>query len=581
MTRGAKGCLLAAGAMVVVLVVVVAAVMMAGGVQKGSVVQLTISGDVVEDAEDSLQARIFGGNPTLLRDITGAIGRARKDDRVAGIMAIIRPYSMGLAKVQEIRDAIQQFRASGKWAHVYLDTAGEFSSGNSPYYLATAFDEIWLSPGGDVNLYGLHGATTFLRGTLDKLGIYPDFDSIGKYKNAKDIYTEKEMTAAHREATMMYLKDWYDQIVAGIAEGRKIEPARADALINEGPFTGSEALDKGLVDHLAYFDEYEDALKKLSGGDLPVLKFKEYLERRGGRSGRSRIAVVTGMGLIVTGKSSMDPFAGAVMGSETITGALRQAREDRSIKAIVLRVDSPGGSAVASDLIWREVQLARKEKPIIISMSDVAASGGYYISAGANRIVTQPGTITGSIGVVAGKMVTTGFYEWIGLHREPLQLGNHAAYYYEGKRFSEEEKAIYWKFMHKIYDKFTGLVAEGRGMTREAVDNVGQGHVWSGTRAKGLGLIDELGGMAKAIEIAKKEAGISEDEEVRLVYMPEKRSFLQNFLFPEDTSAASATRVRLPRDLTASVQAFSRLQLLSQEKAFVLADPLALEGLQP
>jgi len=341
--------------------------------------------------------------------------------------------------------------------------------------------------------------------------------------------------------------------------------------VNQGPFTGPEALDKKLVDHLAYYDEFEDAVKKRSGGDFRVIKYKDYLDKRGGAAGHSRLAVITGSGLIITGRSSMDPVAGYIMGSETMTEAFRKAREDRGIKAIIFRVDSPGGSAVASNLIWRETQLAVKsKKPVIISMSDVAASGGYYVSAGATKIVSQPGTITGSIGVVAGKMVTTGFYDWIGLNRETLQLGNHAAYYYTGKRYSEEEKAIYWRFMHKIYDDFTGLVAEGRGMTKEAVDKIGQGHVWSGTRAKDLGLVDELGGMDTAIELAKKEAGIPADEEVRLVYLPEKRSLLQSLLFPEDTAES---RVSLPQELLAPVRELARMQLLSRERAFVLADP--------
>jgi protease-4 len=552
--------------------VIAGAVLMSGGVQKGTVLEIRIAGDIVEDSEDTLQARLFTGTPTHLRDITRAIDRARNDKRVNGIMAVIRPYSMGLGKVQEIRDSILAFRAAGKWACVYTDTIGEFGSGNSPYYLATAFDEIWLSPPGDVNLYGLLGVTTFLRGTLDKLGVYPDFDSIGKFKNAKDIYTEKQMTAAHREATMMYLQDWYDQIVAGVAQGRKMDAAKVDELVNEGPFVGSEALAKGLVDHLGYYDEFEDALKQRNGGELPRVKFGDYLEKRGGPSGRSRIAVITGQGLILTGKSATNPMVGYLMGSETVTAAFRKAREDRGIKAIVFRVDSPGGSAVASDLIWRETQLARKDKPVVISMSDVAASGGYYVAAGATRIVSQPGTITGSIGVVAGKMVTTGFYDWIGLSRDTIQLGNHAAYYYEGKKYSDEEKALYWKFMHKIYDQFTGLVAQGRGMTKEAVDKIGQGHVWSGTRAKELGLVDELGGMNKAIELAKKEAGIPEDEEVRLIYLPEKRSFLQNLLFPSEDAEA---RLSLPRELTAPMQDLSRLGLMSRERVFLLADPPA------
>jgi protease-4 len=559
--------------MLFVIGVVALAVMLAGGVRKGTVLQVTIAGDVVEDKDDSLEARLFQGDVTLLRDITHAVDRARKDDRITGIMAVIKPYSMGLAKVQEIRDSIQAFRASGKWAVVYMDTAGEFGGGNSPYYLATAFDEIWLSPPGDLNLYGLFGAVTFIRGTLDKLGIYPDFDSIGKYKNAKDIYTEKKMTEAHREATMMYLQDWYDQIVAGVAEGRKLDAARVSALINEGPFISKEALDKGLVDHLGYFDEFEDAVKEKAGGDLNTMKFRDYLDSRGGSVGHRKIAVITGMGIIVTGKSQNNPLAGAIMGSDTITEAFRRARRDKSVKAIVFRVDSPGGSAVASDLIWRETQLARKEKPVVISMSDVAASGGYYVSAGATKVVTQPGTITGSIGVVAGKMVTTGLYDWIGLTRETLGIGDHAGFYYTGQKFSAEEKVIYWKFMNKIYDNFTGMVATGRGMTREAVDKIGQGHVWSGTRAKGLGLVDELGGMSKAIELAKKEAGIPDDEEVRLVYLPEKKTLLQNLLWPEEDARARTVLAGLPREVRAGMRDLYGLSLLGNERVLLLSEP--------
>jgi protease IV len=569
MTRGAKGCLLAAGAMFVVLVVVAAAMMMAGGVQRGTVIEMTIGGDIVEDKDDTLISMVLQPNVTLLRDITGAIERAAEDDRVNGLMVVLKPFSMGMGKVQEIRDAVLDLRSRGKWAVVYADSMGEFSGGNTMYYLATAFDEIYLAPPGDVNLYGLLSVTPFLRGTLDKLGIYPDFDSIGKYKNAKDIYTEKTMTEAHREATMSYLKDWYGQIVSGIAEARKLDPSAVESVINEGPFTGAEAQQRHLVDVLGYHDEFEEAVKKRNGGDLRTLKFQDYMAKRGGRGSGRRIAVITGRGLIVTGHSSSDPSGNAMMGSDTVTRAFRQAREDGGIKAIVFRVDSPGGSAVASDVIWRETQLARHEKPVIISMSDVAASGGYYVAAGATKIVSQPGTITGSIGVVAGKMVTTGFYDWIGLNREALGIGDHSTYYYDGTRYTPEQKEIYWKFMHKVYDQFTGLVAQGRGMEREAVDKIGQGHVWTGQRAKELGLVDELGGMKTAVALAKKEAGIPEDENVRLVYLPEKRSLLQSLLWPEEEASSSAG---IPRELTTVAQGLARAAILSREPVWLLSD---------
>ncbi len=567
MTRGAKGCLLVTGFMLGLLALVAVALLFTRAVPSDTILEVTVAGEIVEDAEDTIFTRLMGPQPVLLRDITTAIHRAKTDDQINGLMAIIKPFSMGLGKVQEIRDAVLDFRSSGKWAHVYLESAGEFSAGNAVYYLASAFDEITLAPQGDINLNGILGVAMLMRGSLDKLGIYPDLDSIGKYKSAKDVYTEKEMTEAHREATMMFLRDWYDQIVQGIAEGRGMETSRIEELIDQGPFTGDEAFGHGLVDRLAYYDEFEKAIADLNDGDLSVLEHDEYVKKRGGPSGRNRIAVITGMGLILRGRSSIDPWGGAIMGSDTIMEAFQTARRDRRVKAIVFRVDSPGGSPLASDLIWRETQLAREEKPVIVSMSDTAASGGYYVAAGATKIVSQPATLTGSIGVVAGKMVTSGLYEWLGLTREALQIGQNATYYYTGQRYSKAEKEIYWKFLNRVYDQFTGRVAEGRGMTREEVDRIGQGHVWSGARGKQLGLVDELGGLITAISIAKKEAGIPEEEDVRLVYLPKKRTLLQELLWDE----GAGSRARLPGPVGVALKEFSRMALLEREAVWLLA----------
>lgn len=571
MTRGAKGCLFAAMGIFLVLLVLVVAATMTGGIRQGSVLTLTVSGEIVEDRDDSLLARLLGDQPTMLRDLTFPIDRARSDSKVDGLIVVIKPFQMGMGKIQELRDTVKEFRAAGKWACAYLDTAGEFGGGNAVYYLATAFDEIWLSPAGDVNLIALFGSTTFLRGTFDKLGIYPEFDSIGKYKNAKNLYTEKKYTDAHREATTAFLSDWQAQIRQGIVEGRSLPADEVQKAIDEGPFTGDEALARRLVDHLGYRDEFDAAMEERNGGDLNLLKGSDYLNRKGSGSGRRRIAVLTGQGLVVVGKSSMDPMTGYMMGSDSLREAFEEAAGDDRIDAIVFRVDSPGGSAIASDIIWRSTQLARKRKPVVISMSDLAASGGYYVSAGATRIVTQPGTLTGSIGVVAGKMVTTGLYDWIGLSRDEIELGPHAGYYYDGRRYSPEEKEIYWKFMNKVYSQFTARVAEGRGMTREAVDAIGQGRVWTGARAKELGLVDELGGLRTAIGLARKEAGIPEDESVRLVYLPEKKTFLQNLLFSEEEAASA--RAVLPPEAKAVIRQLSRIAILQREGVWLLAEP--------
>jgi len=572
MTKSARGCLLAAMAMVFVLVLISAVILLAGGVQRGSVLQVTLSGEIVEDADDSFMTRLLVGRPTLLREILFAIDTARTDKNVTGLMVTLRSNTMGLAKIQDVRDAVLAFRDSGKWTHLYMDGAGEFSGGNSMYYLATAFDDITLSPAGDLNLYGLFGSTTFMRGLFDKIGVYPDMDSIGKYKNAKDIYTEKKMTAAHREATTAYLQDWLDQITAGIAQSRRITPEQARAHIDAGPFTAEQALERGLVDHLAYEDEYEEAARQRNGGNLSQVKYREYLSR-GQSHGRQRIAVITGMGVIINGRSVNDPWAGTIMGSRTVVEAFREAREDHGIKAIVFRVDSPGGSALASDLVWRETQLARRSKPVIISMSDVAASGGYYVAAGATKIVAQPGTVTGSIGVVSGKLVTEGLYDLLGLTRDTIQLGNHASFYYTGRRYSAEEKEIYWRIMNKIYGQFTTRVAEGRGMSAEDVDKIGQGRVWTGARAKDLGLVDELGGFIRAVEVAKKEAGIPETQRVRLVFLPEKPSMWDQFFGGGEEEETSA-RLELPADMVRALRQAGRMVALSRERAMLLEPDL-------
>ncbi len=566
MTRGAKGCLIAAAAMLFILVVVAAGIMLAGGVRRDTVLDLTIAGEIVEDYEDTFQTRLFRGKVTMLSDITVALDRASRDDHVKGLVARVKPFEMGLGKIQEVRDAVIAFRAAGKPAHVYIDSAGEFSSANGFYYLVTAFDEIWMSPAGDLNLHGLLSVTPFFRGLLDKLGVYPDLDSIGEYKNAKDIYTNKDMTAAHREATLSYMNDWHGQIAGGISDERGIPREEVEAILDGGPYLASEALDRKLVDHIAYHDEFAEAMEDVFEEDSRM-DAGDYLAKAGRGSG-PRIAVITGMGIIVTGRSMVDPWGGAVMGSETIGEAFRSAREDSGIEAVIFRVDSPGGSPLASDLIWREVALTAEEKPVIVSHSDYAASGGYYVSLAGTRVVSQPGTLTGSIGVVAGKMVTEGFYDWIGLHREAIKMGDNATYYYAGSRYTDAEREVYWKFMRRTYEMFSTRVAEARGMSVEEVDAIGRGHVWTGERALELGLVDEMGGLTRAIAIAREEAGIPEDTEVRLVTLPEKPTFWESLLWPDESTGLLAA---LPPEMTGVARELSRLMMLSREGVWMLA----------
>lgn len=573
MSKHAKGFLLAVAGLLAVVLIIAVAVVLSRGVEKGTIVEITIEGPIVEERDESIHGRLFQGDVTLVSELRTVFDKAARDEHVNGVMVVVKPSSMGYAKAQEIRAAAAALREAGKWAVAYLDTAGEFAPGNGMYFLASAFDEITVNPAGDVMLAGVYTASPFLRGLLDNIKIYPDFDHIGKYKNAKELYTEKGFTPAHREATEAWVGDLFLGLVEGIAESRKKSVDEVRSIIDRGPFTAQEALEAGLVDRVGYYDEFRDAVKERNGGKLRTLKWREYLKRRRSLGvGSHKIAVVHGTGIVLMGKSGYEPSAGFVMGSDSVAGALRKAREDSSVKAIILRVDSPGGSAVASDIIWRETQLARKVKPVIASMSDVAASGGYYVSCGADRIVAEPSTLTGSIGVVYGKFVLKGLYDWLGLTFGEVQRGEHAAFWNELRPWNSDEKSgIYWKFMNKVYSQFVSHVAEGRKMTPEDVDKIGQGRVWTGRRAKDLGLVDELGGFETAIRLAKEMAKIPQDEDVRFVDLPEKPTLWQS-LWGGEGDEVTTELPRSARLIAGALQPLGRAALLDGQIALLMTD---------
>ena len=579
MTSRGKGCLLAVAGFGAIIGIVIVASVLSKGVERGTVIEMSISGSIEEERDESLQGKLMQGDVTLVSEIQTLFEKAAIDEDIAGVMVTVKSFGMGRAKLQEVRGSIKAFRESGKWAVAYMDSSGELGPGNGPYYLASAFDEVTVAPSGDIMLVGIAANVPFLRGTLDRIGIYPDYDHIGRYKSAKDTFTEREFTEAHRESMEALVGDLYRGMVEDIAESRKVTPAEVEALVDRGPFTAKEALDAGLVDKLAYFDEFRDAVKERNGGRLRTLKWGEYLKRRGNLGeGRHKIAVIHGTGVILQGRSGYDPSVGWLMGSDTITAAFRQAREDKSVKAIILRVDSPGGSAIASDIIWRETQVARKAgKPFVASMSDVAASGGYYVSCGADRIIAEPTTITASIGVVYGKLVMKGLYDWAGLSFGTVQRGRNAGFFNELTPWTPEEKEqIYWKFMRKIYDQFVSRVAEGRKMSVEDVDKIAQGRVWTGMRAKDLGLIDQLGGFPDALKAAKELANIPAEEGVRLWHLPEKPSLWES-IFSDGPKAR--VEIELPRGLRSIVKAFQPIGMM----ALMAEEPMLLapEGIVP
>jgi protease-4 len=543
MTKGAKRGLLIVGVVLALLVVAALAVRAGARPERGSVLELVLKDDIPEQVASNALAQVLGSRTLTMRDYVEALRRAREDERIGGLLLTVKRLPIGFARVQELRDAIIDFQSTGKWAVAYLETAGEFSAGNKDYYLATACGTIWLAPPGDVNLVGVRAEVPFVRGTLDKLGIVPDMDHIGAYKTAMNFYTEKTMTAAHRESMESIVGSLYGQFRRDIAAGRKMTEDEVGALVDRGPFIGPRALEAHLVDSLGYRDEMEAHLKTANGGKLPLVKVARYL--KGGRyyDQGVKVALIYGVGGVSRGESDFDPvFGDSTMGSDTVAAAIKQAREDDSVKAIVFRVDSPGGSYVASDIIWREVTLTRGVKPIVVTMSDLAGSGGYFVAMAADRIIAHPGTITASIGVLAGKMVTTGFWSKIGLTSDAVQRGRHATFYSSEQMYTPEERAIFKQWLDRIYKDFVGKVAKGRNKTFDEVHAIAQGRIWSGEDAVGLGLVDEVGGLPLAIQRALELAKQDPKARVNLVVLPEPKSVMQEILSGgEDTRAAIAS----------------------------------------
>ena len=444
---------------------------------------------------------------------------AKLDREIAGALIKIGGGRYGIGRLQEIRDAILDFKASGKKVIGYMTNC---STGN--YLLASVCDRVVLHPSGEVRLVGLRSETSFYKGILDKLGIRADLEHIGKYKSASDIFTREEMSNAHREVQNAILDDLYDQLTQSIAERRSWSQDDVKSLIDQGPFTAKQALMHGIVDQLAYRDELKDIAKDLSGKDCRLVKARQYLGiveyEYDWEVPLPKIAVITAEGMMMTGESFTDPFTGTrTMGSATIARAIRNVRKDSSVKAVVLRIDSGGGLVVAADTIWRELMRLKDVKPLVVSMGDVAGSGGYYIAAPAEVIVAEPGTITGSIGVISGKYNLKGLYDKIGLHKEIIKRGKHADFYTDYGDYPAEEREIVHAQIQEIYDDFIAKVAEGRGMTREAVDQIGRGRIWTGKQAKEIGLVDELGGLNLALSIARRKAGLV-GKEVQLIRLP-------------------------------------------------------------
>ena len=489
------------------------------------ILELDLTEGLIEGAPADPVSAVLGMRRPRLQDVLDGLKRARDDDRVKALVAKVGGKPIGFGAVQELRAAIRAFGDAGKLTIAWAETFGEFGPGTVPYYLATAFARIALQPSGDVVITGVAMEEKFLRGTLDKLDVKWEVGQRHEYKTAVNTFTQEGFTEPHREADERLVASLGEQIVAGVAESRRLDAADVRSLIDRAPLLADEALEAGLVDRLAYrdqiYDDVRDTVSAGADGEARLLYVGRYNRAHalGSRIPKPRenvVALVRLSGGIRLGRSGRGPVSGGGAGSDTIAGALRAAINDDKVSAIVLRVNSPGGSYVASDVIWREVVRAHQAgKPVIVSMADVAASGGYFVAMGADAIVAQPGTLTGSIGVFGGKPVVGDLLARLGVSWDTVRQGARGGMFSTSTPFTEDEWSRVNGWLDRIYTDFTTKAAQGRGLTRERVHELARGRVWTGEDAKELGLVDHLGGLDLAASLARKKAGLAADAPLR------------------------------------------------------------------
>ena len=492
-----------------------------------------LTGPVKEKAD--LYSFIYPRYYTV-KEYLDLFARAKTDADVRGIILEVGFPELGWAKMQQLRRAIADFRESGKKVHAFLEVE---SLGG--YLVASACDQIVLAPSGMLLIVGLRADIYYLKDLLSKLGIEADMLHIGKYKTGAETLARSSMSEEMREVFNSLLDELYDQMAMMIGEGRNLTPERVKAIVDQGPFTPTEAGSNNLIDVVGYKDDFLQDLETSYGQKIELVrdygKAKPAMEqvsffniftlfqkpeRAAPEVGKKKIALVYAVGPVLPGSGEDYPFAENLIAADDLISDLQECQKDEQIKAIVMRVDSPGGSALASDLIWKAVNEVKKEKPVVVSMSDVAGSGGYYISMAANKIVAEPGTITGAIGVIGGKFILGELYDKIGVNKESISRGQRSHLFSETSRFTDDERQVMRKLLRHIYDMFVAKAAESRNMSVAEMDEVAQGRPWLGTQAKARGLVDEIGGLQTAMEIARELAHIAKDEEISVVVYPKQ-----------------------------------------------------------
>ncbi len=526
------------------VVLIVLALMAAGLLTAGWLFMRSLEGDVAGPTSGVLEWRIAGpyaerrdespvglvtrGYRPVMAEITSALGRAARDDDITGLLLVIDAAPLDWAKLEELRDAVTRFGASGKPVAAWLSAGGA-----AEYLLASAADRVALAPEGALLVAGASAELSFLAGTLDKLGMKADFVHVGRYKSAPESMTRTAPTDPHREMVEAIVEDHYQRLLTTIADARDLTREAVAAEVDRGLHDAGAAVAAGLVDETAYLPDFTATVFS----DDRRTDLHDYVLAGGGGRG-PRVALIRVVGTIVDGVSS-DGWRGSTAGGHTVCERLRDAADDPRVDAIILRVDSPGGSATASDLIWNEVRAARERKPVVASMSGYAASGGYYVACGADSVFAEPGTLTGSIGVFAGKIDRHGFFEKIGVSREYVSRGENALIFGDQAVFTPEQRALLQGHLDAFYERFLARVGEGRGMERDAVHAVAQGRVWTGRQAAGNGLVDGLGGLDRALDAVRALLGVPPDSRLTLQTHERSLGFLDRLLMRllQDVSA--------------------------------------------
>ena len=561
-------------------------------VTKLRVAHIVLTGGYPEGAQ---APGLFGNVVESLAGGLSRLNKAADDRRISAVVLRVKGPAIGWAKLYEFRQAIKRLRAKDKKVYAWLDSAATMD-----YLIAAGCDEVIMPESGVLMMTGLRAEVSFYKNLFDKLDIKAEMLRVGEFKSAAEPYTRTEMSPEFRKEMEEILDDTFRQLVETVVEGRKLDKKQVIAAIDSGPHTARAAKKLGLIDHIAYEDEIPRIIKgqdknvevtfarkyakqkldtDFSGfaGMMKLMNLMMGVQPSARRSRNSKIAVIYASGAIMSGKSTQSLLGGSVLGSETIIKAVRKANGDDTVKAIVLRVDSPGGSALASDLMWRALE--KVDKPLVVSMGDVAASGGYYISMGADYIYAEPGTITGSIGVVGGKFALQGLYEKVGISTTVISRGKNSGVMSTTTGFTESERKAMTKMLYEVYDQFTKKAAKGRGMKQADLEKLARGRIYTGAMAVKNGLVDKLGTLDDAVEHATRLAGLDPGDKIERLLLPKPASPFEALFGPlgadaklgQARSSALLESVRLlSPEIAEHLKAASIVNLLAREQRLTL-----------